>query len=100
MSKSKGNLVMVSDLLKKYSANAIRWILLSHHYREGWEFKEKDMEDAENKVKAVESGLNDGDCDREFSEIMDNDLNTPKALELLTITKNRKIYEVLRFNTS
>ena len=37
MSKSLGNLVLVSDLLKKYSPNAIRWMLLSHHYRQVWE---------------------------------------------------------------
>src|SRR6185369_10243125 len=54
MSKSLGNLVMVSDLLKKYSANTIRYMLLSHHYREPWEFEEKEMEKAESAMQALE----------------------------------------------
>jgi len=38
MAKSLGNLIIVSDLAKKYSANTIRWLLLSHHYRKPWEY--------------------------------------------------------------
>lgn len=37
MSKSLGNLTLVSNLLKDYSADAIRIVLLSHHYRYPWE---------------------------------------------------------------
>ena len=33
MSKSLGNLVLVRDLLRTYSGDAIRHYLVSHHYR-------------------------------------------------------------------
>ena len=40
MSKSLGNMVFVRDALKQYDANAIRLYLLSHHYREPWEYED------------------------------------------------------------
>ena len=43
MSKSLGNLVLARDLLNRYSADAIRVMLLSHHYRTPWEYSEHEM---------------------------------------------------------
>jgi L-cysteine:1D-myo-inositol 2-amino-2-deoxy-alpha-D-glucopyranoside ligase len=40
MSKSLGNLVMAPVLLETYSPDAIRLALLSHRYRESWEYEE------------------------------------------------------------
>jgi len=95
MSKSLGNLVMVSDLLKQYSPNAVRWVLLSHHYRSSWEFNEEELIDAEKKVNSVilskaknlDSGVtrvpqNDKQIISDFTKAMDDDLNTPLALSL------------------
>lgn len=98
MSKSKGNLVLVSDLLKKYSPNAIRWLMLSHHYREPWEFFEKDLIKAQKNVDRVEKAIKKGSSNlEEFAKIMDNDLDTPKALKYLLKNPNQKVYEVLGF---
>lgn len=104
MSKSKGNLVMISDLLKKYSPNAIRYLLLSHHWRDNWEYKEEDLKKAQEKVDLIESSCgNPGGCKpnseiiMQFQEIMDNNLDTPKALKLLLQNPNRKILEILGF---
>ena len=97
MSKSLGNLVMVSDLLKAYSPNAIRYLLLSHHYRQGWEYKEGDMEKAEKRVVAIKSALNKNLAKKygeksqidnanhvmEFNSALQNDLDTPKALKII-----------------
>ena len=44
MSKSLGNLVMVSDLLKTYTPDAIRLYLAKHHYRTPWEFTYADLD--------------------------------------------------------
>src|SRR3989344_7439486 len=55
MSKSEGNLVMVSDLLKKYSPNAIRWLLLFKHWAKSWEYKEEDLKKAQENVNLVTS---------------------------------------------
>ncbi len=110
MSKSKGNLVLVSDLLKKYSANAIRWLLLSHHYNEPWEFKEQDLVKVQKQVQEVERTLalqgqvleadhNDYNL-KQFIKLMDQDLNTPEVLQLLLKKPDRRIYEALGFRNS
>ncbi|MBI2086162.1 cysteine--tRNA ligase [Candidatus Daviesbacteria bacterium] len=89
MSKSKGNLVMVSDLIQKYSANAVRWLLLSHHWSKDWEYKEKDLIKAQKEVKIIEqaAALQGEALERntmsQFNKILDNNLDTPKALKLL-----------------
>lgn len=89
MSKSKGNLVLISNLIKKYSANAIRWLLLSHHWRESWEYKEEDLKKAQTNVEAVEQALaSQGQAlerktVQQFSQILDQNFDTPKALQFL-----------------
>lgn len=93
MSKSLGNLVMILDLRKKFSANAIRWVLLSHHYREPWEFEEKELYEAEasvSRLKNVEDSL-------ELSKLisfMDNDLQANLVLKNL---KSRTVMKILGF---
>ena len=107
MAKSLGNLVMVSDLLKKYSADAIRWVLLSHHYRTPWEFDEDELDEAERNASLVSAvknvtsnevgdpqgipprqlaGRNDNELNgnlKHFISLMDDDLNTPDVLKLI-----------------
>ncbi|HXS14813.1 MAG TPA: cysteine--tRNA ligase [Candidatus Saccharimonadales bacterium] len=106
MSKSKGNLVLVSDLLKKYSPNALRWYLLSHHYRESWNFEEAKLQEAEELTKKLkklsfwkattlpESNTRETDPGQarmttnndllsEFEKLMDDDLNTPEVLHVI-----------------
>lgn len=107
MSKSKDNLVMVSDLLKKYSPNAIRWLLLSHHWRNDWEYKEEDLKKAQKKMTTVEQTIRHPELDRPclsttksiqlFSRIMDNNLDTPKVLELLLKSPSKGIFDILGF---
>jgi L-cysteine:1D-myo-inositol 2-amino-2-deoxy-alpha-D-glucopyranoside ligase len=115
MAKSLGNLVMVSELNKKYSPNDIRWLLLVHHYRKPWEFEHLDMEEAAGKVSLIErflvtkhnSKLNNSAM-KKFAAIIENDLDTPKVLEfVLSLLQNqenketvKKILEVLGFNFS
>ncbi len=92
MSKSLGNLTLVSDLLKDYSADAIRVALLNHHYRFPWECFPEDLEVATETVGLFEQvrtlvgervdGTDSLLHDR-FVAAMDNDLNTPQALFLL-----------------
>jgi len=91
MSKSLGNLVLVSDLLKKYSASAIRFMLLSHHYRQDWEFRDTEIAQAQKKTLEIEKALTKKLTGvksstvfiKEFEAFMDNDLNTPKVLNLI-----------------
>ena len=92
MSKSLGNLTLVSDLLKDYSADAIRVTLLNHHYRYPWECFPEDFQVATETVglfKQVRALVGDrvGGTDNLlhglFIAAMENDLNTPQALLLL-----------------
>ncbi|HXV42531.1 MAG TPA: cysteine--tRNA ligase [Anaerolineae bacterium] len=90
MSKSLGNLVMVSDLLKTWSADALRLYLARHHYRETWGYSLEELEQAETAVQqwraAVTAIGGDGPAldlssiQPSFTEAMDNDLDTPAAL--------------------
>ncbi len=92
MSKSLGNLTLVRNLLKDYSADAIRIVLLSHHYRYPWECFPEDLRIAAANAdllqqvrRLVGKDLHGEDAmlrDR-FVAVMDTDLNTPEAMLLL-----------------
>lgn len=114
MSKSKGNLVMVSKLLEKYSANAIRFELLSHHWMQKWEFSEENLQKSQGKIDYIESKIKDITLDnttdvplQDFDTAMENNLDTPKALEILYSLSQKedqrsklsaaKIYQILGF---
>lgn len=90
MSKSLGNLILVQDLLKRHSPSAVRWMLLSHHYRQVWEYDPKELNDAESYTKEIaklmsskKTGVINERAVAEFTGLMDDDLDTPGALELL-----------------
>ncbi len=46
MSKSLGNLVRVSELLRHYDPDAIRLVLLAHRYRDQWEYFDSDIDES------------------------------------------------------
>ena len=89
MSKSLGNLVFVSDLLKIADPRAIRLALMRHHYRSGFEWHETDLEEGtallHRLLAAAECG--DGADPRPFAArvraAIDDDLDSPSALEAL-----------------
>jgi cysteinyl-tRNA synthetase len=92
MSKSLGNLTLVSDLLKDYSADAIRVTLLNHHYRYPWECFSEDLQVATETLGLFEqvrtlasayTNRSDNLLHGQFVAAMENDLNTPQALLLL-----------------
>jgi cysteinyl-tRNA synthetase len=93
MSKSLGNLVMIADLLKKYSVQAIRILLLSHHYRRTWEYTEAEIQKAQERADLLDQvwversqGKNAAkilDAKKSFFAALEDDINTPKALEIL-----------------
>ncbi|MBA2363175.1 MAG: cysteine--tRNA ligase, partial [Chloroflexia bacterium] len=57
MSKSLGNLVLVGDLLEQYSPDAIRLALLSHHYRESWEYEHEVLTTAQSWADQLAAAL-------------------------------------------
>lgn len=97
MSKSLGNLVLISDLLKKFSPNAIRWMLLSHHYRTPWEFTNDEIKKVSKKAEKLDklklhASSEESSQLEDFRKIMDDDLNLPAALELLSLELESKNY--------
>jgi cysteinyl-tRNA synthetase len=93
MSKSLGNLILARDLLNHCSADAIRVMLLSHHYRTPWEYSEREMREKAVFTERLRLGdladiAEDADeiaakAEQEFIAAMEDDLDTPRALEVL-----------------
>ena len=89
MSKSLGNLVFVSDLLKVADPRAIRLALMRHHYRAGFEWYDTDLDEGNALLRRLIAAAErpDGADPRPFAEraraALDNDLDTPRALDAL-----------------
>ena len=90
MSKSRGNLVLVSRLRESgEDPRAIRLALLGHHYRSDWEWFEADLALARNRLRRWEQALGQsthGNADQLTDSVLAalaDDLNAPMALELI-----------------
>jgi L-cysteine:1D-myo-inositol 2-amino-2-deoxy-alpha-D-glucopyranoside ligase len=89
MSKSLGNLVFVSDLLKTTDPRAIRLALTRHHYRSGFEWYDTDLDDAVALLHRLLAAAEkpDGPDPTSFADrvrdALDDDLDAPRALEAL-----------------
>jgi L-cysteine:1D-myo-inositol 2-amino-2-deoxy-alpha-D-glucopyranoside ligase len=99
MSKSLGNLVLVRDVLTDYHPDALRLYLLSNHYRERWEYKEEfidewsgvaqDLREARSfPAFGVEELVDVVPFRERFFNAMDDDLNTPRAIQALRDVAN------------
>ena len=130
MSKSEKNYVTIRESLKKYSANAVRFFVLSAHYRQPLNYTEEALESAQNSIDKIIYILknniqeNSEENSKEkvnyftdkFNLALSNDLNTPQALacifellkEINNINNNnfelknlsRKFLEILGFDFS
>ncbi len=99
MSKSLGNFLTIDDLLKKYDSNTIRFFILTNHYRMPVEFSDEALSSASAGVKRMLNAKRtpvDENFDitkteeyKEFTEAMDDDLNTSKALAVLFDLANK-----------
>jgi L-cysteine:1D-myo-inositol 2-amino-2-deoxy-alpha-D-glucopyranoside ligase len=94
MSKSLGNLVLVSNELKQYSPDAFRLYLFSHHYRHPWEYIDGEIVDWQRiaddlsmaiALPSIAGGIAYDSARHRtaFLDAMDDDLNTPIAIEHL-----------------
>jgi len=95
MSKSLGNTLIVHELLKEWSGEAMRYLLLSAHYRQPLDWSESALEQARNTLDRLYGLLRDHppaakDVEPEPAVIqaLEDDLNTPTALaELNTLAR-------------
>jgi cysteinyl-tRNA synthetase len=108
MSKSLKNFITIREALKLHSAEAIRLLYSSTHYRKDMEYSEEAIQEAEKRLGYMyaalgvfynmnndvshEKGseLNDlvNNLKKEFTDAMNDDFNTPLALSNLTIALN------------
>jgi len=92
MSKSKGNVYNIRDLIQMgYNPLAIRYFYLTGQYRTQINFTLDNLKNAQNsydRLKNIISELKDDRKEnkgylKEFEKAMDDDLNTPVALQVL-----------------
>jgi L-cysteine:1D-myo-inositol 2-amino-2-deoxy-alpha-D-glucopyranoside ligase len=93
MSKSLGNLVLASNVLRDYSSDAFRLYLHAHHYRTQWEYIDGEIDQWAAVASEIASALctssgdgqalDAGQHERAFLDALGNDLDTPAAIEQL-----------------
>ncbi len=116
MSKSLNNFFLVKDVLEKYSGDAVRFFLLSTHYRSPLDFSDDRLEEAETNMgrltdvieRLKELSAKKGDVKsaesealkeaaekamKDFHEAMDDDFNTGLASStMFDLAKAANIY--------
>jgi cysteinyl-tRNA synthetase len=97
MSKSLGNVRLIHDLVKQAPGEAIRWALLSAHYRAPLDWTGRLLDQARNNLDRIYGALRrakDVELDPAMVpaagvlEALEDDLNTPRAIaELFALAK-------------
>ena len=102
MSKSLNNFFLVKDILEQYSPDALRYFLLSTHYRSPLDFSDERLEEANKSLERLSTAIENllylekcepGSCDEaqrllekakayeeEFEDAMSDDFNTALGL--------------------
>jgi cysteinyl-tRNA synthetase len=93
MSKSLGNVVLVRDLLQQAPGEVVRLALLSAHYRQPLDWSADVLVEARRKLDRLYNALRnvsgwqddwqDTPPSAEFTEALEDDLNTPRAIAAL-----------------
>ena len=88
MSKSLGNVILVSDILKEINPNIIRLALMSAHYRQPLNWTDETLKYSTNIFEKIYSSLvihdeSSFEKDELFLELLCDDINTPNAIQYL-----------------
>jgi len=91
MSKSKGNFSTIKELLKVYSPETVRYLFLTTNYRKPIDFSTNSLENAKSSVERLKNICETLEDDKktnesyfkDFEKEMDDDFNTPNALQVL-----------------
>ncbi len=93
MSKSLGNLILVRDLLTAHEPDTLRLYLLGHHYRTEWSWDEDRLQATAGRTRTLHAAvarttgtgqaLDLSSYGPRVTAALDDDLNTPLAIELL-----------------
>ncbi len=107
MSKSKNNFYALKDLKEMtFSPLAYKYLVLNSHYRSKLNFSNEAMEGAEKSLSKLQNRVADleveaGDVSEDYKEkflkAVNDDLNTPKALEVVwSLLKDDKLEESVK----
>jgi len=94
MSKSLGNMVTIGQALESHSADSLRLLFISAHYRSPITYNEESVLAQESAIQRIKNALQlkgSGSGEKtnaltyrsNFEAAMDDDLNTPKALAVI-----------------
>ncbi len=94
MSKSLGNFFTIREVLDKYPAEVVRYFLISSHYRSAINYSDENLQNARVALDRFYVALRglplqaaaenyNNDYSQRFSDVMDDDFNTPEALAVL-----------------
>ena len=87
MSKSLGNLVFIDDLLPRFPADAIRLYLLSHHWRQAFEWSEERLAETADTLERLRAAAREPDrsdgARKAFRAALEDDMNAEGAIAAL-----------------
>ncbi len=92
MSKSLNNFFTIRDVLKTHKAEAIRYFMLTSHYRSPLNYSTEQLDNANTALDRLYTALRDipiaepltnSDYEARFHRAMKDDFNTPEALAVL-----------------
>jgi cysteinyl-tRNA synthetase len=96
MSNSVGNTIKIRDMLKRYNSNTLRLYFFSQHYRESiifsksklnkFEIIDKTLRNTIDNVLPYEESGNNSKLLSKFIRYIEDDFDTPRALDLLINT--------------
>ena len=92
MSKSRGNVILLSELFDRYPAESVRYYFLRTHYRSPMDFSWEGLDQAHRALSGIYDILyswdeinwaEEIDLPEEFLSKLNQDLNTPAAITAL-----------------
>ena len=98
MSKSLGNLVLARNLMERFPPDHLRLYLLTEHYRQDADYRDGALKALGDRFERLRAAVTGEDVSTEdpalraaFTEAMDDDLDTPRALDLLDQAAERAL---------
>jgi cysteinyl-tRNA synthetase len=99
MAKSTGNLVFVHDLLERWSAAAIRFIILSRPWHESWEFEKSELDRAERDIEELRileaKPRRSSAAAQEVQRALFDNLDLPRALAVAKEARGEALQELM-----
>ena len=83
MSKSLGNLVFISELVKEWDPMAVRLAILDHSYRQPWPWHDGLLEQAAERLERWRAAGPGGASLDDVRDALDDDLDLPRAIRAI-----------------